>query len=205
MKNIKGISIKIVVLLLIISLFINVKLLESRKELKNELNINNEKILTGLIPNIHSVLKTVNTSISNNKIYIGENGIVKDYIESDLKEISSTFLDLSYYHNSAYALNVSPLRDILDSYSEFLESLHKRHEKNQNGSDQYIDLDPNDLEGIVIIKETMEDFSNIINSDQGNKDSWMKVLQEFSNYSKSKEFEEKRVKIAELTKSLSQE
>ncbi|MBS4201658.1 hypothetical protein KHA93_18815 [Bacillus sp. FJAT-49732] len=202
MKNIKGISIKIVVVLLIISLFYNLKLMKSTRELKNELYLTNRTVLQG---DFTSLLKTMNRSISNNKIYIGEKGIVKDYYERDLREISSTLLDLSRFRSSAYSIDASPLRDILNSYTEFLDSLHKRQEKNQNDSEQYIDLNSNDLEGITIIKETMEDLLNIINSDQGNKDRWINILQEFTNYTKSKEFEEKRLKIEELNKALTQD
>ncbi|MBS4196605.1 hypothetical protein [Lederbergia citri] len=207
MKDIKENSIKILVVLLIISLFYNLKLLKDIREFKKEVNFQYETKLHNINTELYAVLKTMNTSISNNKIYIGENGIVKDYYERDLRQVARTFQDLSNLHNSPNSkaefkkINILPLGNILNSYSEFLDLLYK---KNQNASEQYIDLVPNDLEGISIIKETMSDLINIINSDEGKKDSLINILQEFTNYSKSKEFEEKRLKIEELNKALTQ-
>ncbi|MCJ8008727.1 hypothetical protein ACFFF5_08935 [Lederbergia wuyishanensis] len=210
MKNIKGLSVKIIVSLLIISLFYNFKLMQSTKKLNEELIINYETKLNSINTELYSVLKTMNLSISNNKIYVGETGIVKDYYERDLREISITFVDLSRLNNTTYSnadlkeIDISSLRNTLSSYSEFLDLLYKRHEKSRNKSEQYIDLNSNDLEGITIIKDSMEDLLNVITSTQGNKDRLINIMQELTNYSKSKEFEEKRLKIKELTKSLSQ-
>ncbi|MCR2823766.1 hypothetical protein [Lederbergia panacisoli] len=207
MKDIKGFSIKIIVLLLIISLFFNLKLIKDTREFKNELGQKNGEILQNLYTDIRSVLKTMNTSISNNNIYVGENEIITDYYDRDLREVSRNIRNLSYLRSELYSskdlkkIDTMPLVKLLDSFSTFLELLYQ---KNQNELKKYIGLDSNDLEGISIIKDTMEDLMNMINVSGEKKDRLINTLVEFTNYAKSKEFEEKRLKIEELNNRLSQ-
>ncbi|MBS4203049.1 hypothetical protein [Lederbergia citrea] len=202
MKKLKETSIVIVILLLIFS---NLKLINTTKQLNKEIHTKNQTILTSFNVSSYSVLKTLNTSLSNNELYIGKNGFVINYLKKDIREMNNAILDLSNNVEGNNRVDLLPLVNILDSFSVFLGSLythHKGHLENSNEQEQYIDLDSNKIEGIIVIKETIADLINIQNSVEGNKDRWIKILEELTHYSNNKDLEDKRLKIEEINKSL---
>ncbi|MBS4176488.1 hypothetical protein [Lederbergia citrea] len=202
MKKLKETSIVIVILLLIFS---NLKLINTTKQLNKEIHTKNQTILTSFNVSSYSVLKTLNTSLSNNELYIGKNGFVINYLKKDIREMNNAILDLSNNVEGNNRVDLLPLVNILDSFSVFLGSLythHKGHLENSNEQEQYIDLDSNKIEGIIVIKETIADLINIQNSVEGNKDRWIKILEELTHYSNNKDLEDKRLKIEKINKSL---